>query len=102
MLIDQHFAAQPMDERDRLLFAFAAYNAGPAAIERMREEARREGRDPKVWFNQVERVVAQQQGRQTVDYVRNIYKYYVAYTLAREANLARARAGDEVAKQRAR
>jgi membrane-bound lytic murein transglycosylase MltF len=47
----------------------------------MRKEAAARGLDPNVWFNNVERVVADKIGRETVTYVSNIYKYYVAYTL---------------------
>ena len=48
----------------------------------MRAEAQKTGLDPNVWFNNVERVAARRIGRETVTYVSNIYKYYVAYQLA--------------------
>lgn len=64
------------------LFAFASYNAGPARVRQLRAEAKRQGLDPSVWFNNVERVAAARIGRETVQYVSNIYKYYVAYQLA--------------------
>ena len=48
-------------------------------------EARKVGYDPNVWFDNVERVAARRVGQETVLYVRNIYKYYVAYKLAVEA-----------------
>jgi membrane-bound lytic murein transglycosylase MltF len=35
--------------------------------------------DPNVWFNNVEVIAAKRIGRETVDYVRNIFKYYTAY-----------------------
>ena len=38
--------------------------------------------DPNVWFDNVELVVARYIGQVTVMYVRNIYKYYIAYKLA--------------------
>ena len=41
-------------------------------------------RRPKVWFDNVERLVAERIGRETVQYVSNIYKYYIAYTLVQE------------------
>jgi len=34
-----------------------------------------------VWINNVEVIAAEQIGAQTVNYVSNIYKYYVAYKL---------------------
>ena len=64
--------------------AFASYNAGPGRIRSLRKEAERRGLNPNVWFNNVERVVAEKVGRETVNYVSNIYKYYVAYTLTME------------------
>lgn len=42
------------------------------------------GLDPNVWFNNVEQVAAEKIGRETVQYVSNIYKYYVAYKLTVE------------------
>ena len=40
------------------------------------------GLDENQWFNNVEIVTAEKIGMETTTYVRNIYKYYVAYTLA--------------------
>jgi hypothetical protein len=37
-----------------------------------------QGQPPK-WFGNVELVVAKDIGQETVQYVANIYKYYVAY-----------------------
>jgi membrane-bound lytic murein transglycosylase MltF len=81
-LIDEYFDDPGIGDEDRILFAFAGYNGGPNRINRLREEAARQGLDPNRWFGHVEVVVARQIGRETVQYVRNIYKYYVAYTLA--------------------
>jgi membrane-bound lytic murein transglycosylase MltF len=83
-MVDQYFADEPMDALNKGLFAFAAYNAGPGRVDELRREAQRRGLDPNRWFNNVERVAAQRIGRETVQYVSNIYKYYVAYTLAME------------------
>jgi membrane-bound lytic murein transglycosylase MltF len=80
-MIDQYFAGEPMTELNRTLFAFAAYNAGPSRVQRLRAEAARRGLDPNVWLNNVEVVAAEKIGAETVTYVSNIYKYYVAYTL---------------------
>jgi membrane-bound lytic murein transglycosylase MltF len=40
------------------------------------------GLDPNVWFGNVELVASKEIGQETVTYVSNIYKYYVAYKLA--------------------
>jgi len=80
-MIDQYFKDEPMDELNKGLFAFASYNAGPARIRGLRKLAGQRGLNPNVWFNNVERVVAEKIGRETTTYVSNIYKYYVAYTL---------------------
>jgi membrane-bound lytic murein transglycosylase MltF len=52
------------------------------------DETARRGLNPNRWFNNVERVIAERIGRETVEYVSNIYKYYVAYTLAEERTAA--------------
>jgi membrane-bound lytic murein transglycosylase MltF len=91
-LRDRYFEKQPMSELDKTLFSFAAYNAGPARIEQLRREAERQGLDPNVWFDNVEVIAARRIGRETVQYVSNIYKYWVAYRLSREALAAAAAA----------
>jgi membrane-bound lytic murein transglycosylase MltF len=48
---------------------------------KLRDEARQKGLDPNLWFRNVEIVAAKRIGRETVQYVSNIYKYYVAYRL---------------------
>ena len=58
--------------------------AGPARIAGLRREAERRGLDPNVWFDHVEQVAAEQIGQETVRYVGNIFKYYVAYQLVVE------------------
>lgn len=42
------------------------------------------GLDPNRWFNNVERVAQLKIGNETVQYVSNIFKYYVAYTLIKQ------------------
>jgi membrane-bound lytic murein transglycosylase MltF len=90
-MIDEHFASEPMDDVNKLLFAFASYNAGPGRIDRLRKQTKARGLDPNIWFNNVERVVAEKIGRETVTYVSSIYKYYVAYSLTVEAMEATAK-----------
>jgi membrane-bound lytic murein transglycosylase MltF len=73
-----------MSDLNKTLFSFAAYNAGPARVARLRREAERQGLDPNVWFDNVEVIAAKRIGRETVQYVSNIYKYWVAYRLSRD------------------
>jgi membrane-bound lytic murein transglycosylase MltF len=65
---------------NQVLFSLASYNAGPAKIARFRKEAVKMGLDPNVWFRNVEIIAAKRIGRETTQYVSNIYKYYVAYS----------------------
>ena len=65
-----------------MLLSFAAYNAGPGNLMKFRRLAEKSGLDPNVWFGNVEQAAARIVGRETVDYVGNIYKYYVVYKLA--------------------
>ena len=80
-LVDRYYANEPMDELNKVLFAFAAYNAGPGRVRQLRREAGDRGLDRNVWFNNVERIASERIGRETVTYVSNIYKYYVTYLL---------------------
>jgi len=91
-LIDRYIGEGP-DEQNRTLFALAAYNAGPSRLAGLREEAAKAGLDPNVWFNNVEIVAARRIGNETVTFVRNVYKYYVAYKLQLETLEARRAAG---------
>ena len=84
-IIEVYFPDAELDEENRTLFAFAAYNAGPSRMAKLRKLAAEQGYDPNKWFNNVERVVAQKVGQEPVTYVRNIYKYYVSYKLALDA-----------------
>ncbi|HKV98168.1 MAG TPA: lytic transglycosylase F [Vicinamibacterales bacterium] len=81
---DTYFKNDPMDDLNKGLMAFASYNAGPGRIRTLRKEAAAKGLNPNVWFNNVEQVVSAKIGRETVTYVSNIYKYYIAYKLSLE------------------
>jgi membrane-bound lytic murein transglycosylase MltF len=85
-MIDQYFKDEPMDNLNKGLFAFAAYNCGPGRVRQLRREAAKRGLDPNVWFGNVEQIASERIGRETVTYVSNIYKYYVAYKLMTEEN----------------
>jgi membrane-bound lytic murein transglycosylase MltF len=91
-LMDRYFKGARFDEQNRNLFAFASYNAGPGNISRVRTRAMKEGVNPDVWFNQVEPIAARMIGQETVRYVRNVFKYYVAYKLAQQTEGERAQA----------
>ena len=80
-LMDRYFADPDMGELQQWMFALAAYNAGPARIQRLRRQATAEGYDPNLWLDNVEIIAARKIGRETVRYVRNTLKYYVAYRL---------------------
>jgi len=95
-MIDQYYEKEPMTRLDKALFAFASYNAGPARIRQLRQEAARRGLNPNVWFGNVEHVVAEKIGRETVTYVSNIYKYYIAYQLIIESQEARKAAREKI------
>jgi len=95
-MIDQYFANEPMDRLNKGLFAFAAYNAGPNRIQSLRKDAAKRGLDPNLWFNNVEIVASEKIGRETVTYVSNIYKYYVAYKLVTEESEERREARESV------
>ena len=81
---DRYFEDQPMNALNKTLFSFASYNAGPAEIASLRQEAREAGFDPNIWFRNVEIIAAKRIGRETVKYVSNTFKYYIAYDFAAE------------------
>jgi membrane-bound lytic murein transglycosylase MltF len=81
-IANTYFTDPAIDPLNKALFAFAAYNAGPTRVARLRKKAQRDGLDPNIWFGNVELEVAKDVGQETVIYVGNIYKYYVAYKLA--------------------
>lgn len=81
---NRYFESEAMDELNKTLFSFAAYNAGPARITKIRNETKRQGLNPDIWFDNVEVTAAKKIGREPVQYVSNIYKYWVAYRLSQE------------------
>ena len=96
-LMTKYFPDAKFDEANRTLFAFGSYNAGPGNISKMRKAAEKSGLDPNQWFNNVEIVTAKKIGIETTTYVRNIYKYYVAYKLMKETQEAGQKARGQVA-----
>ncbi|HSC62453.1 MAG TPA: transglycosylase SLT domain-containing protein [Caldimonas sp.] len=95
-LMTRYFPDANFSHGNRPLFAFASYNCGPGNVAKARRIAAQRGLDPDKWFNNVEVVIAEKIGTETTTYVRNIYKYYVAYTLTLEAQEAAEKARQQV------
>jgi hypothetical protein len=55
-----------------------------------------------VWFGNVEQVVSARVGKETVDYVSNIFKYYIAYRLVLQEDERRQALPAELAQARGR
>ena len=95
-MVDTFYAKEPMEPLDKGLFAFAAYNAGPGRVQQLRGYAEKRGLDPNRWFNNVELIAAERIGQETVIYVSNIYKYYIAYRLMQENEEESRKAREEI------
>ena len=95
-VMDGNFKDAAMTPLDKGLMTFAAYNAGPGRVRQLRREAEKKGLDPNVWFGNVELIASERIGRETVTYVSNIYKYYIAYRLVVADREQRAAAKDAV------
>jgi len=91
-MMDRYYKDAPMDRINKGLFTIASYNAGPARVAGLRRKAERMRLDPNKWFGNVEVVAAREIGRETVQYVSNIYKYYVSYTLIANQRQVKAQA----------
>jgi len=81
---------------NKALMTFASYNAGPGRIRQLRAETAKRGLNPNIWFGNVERIASERIGRETVTYVSNIYKYYVAYRLVVEESKGRIAAKEAI------
>lgn len=79
-LVDTYLNDSSVSDREKVLMTLAAYNAGPGNLKRFRDKARQIGFDPNVWFGNVEHGAAAVVGQETVQYVGNVYKYYVVYS----------------------
>jgi len=98
-VIDNYYKDPGITPVNRALFAFASYNAGPAKVNALRREAKAQGLNPDRWFSNVELVAARRIGRETVTYVANIYKYYLAYQLVEHRTEERQQAKATVSKK---
>lgn len=83
-LLDTYLSDPNLDSTNKLLLGLAAYNAGPGNLRKLRNQAVEMRLDPNIWFNNVEYAAAEIIGRETVQYVNNIYKYYLAYRLVEQ------------------
>ena len=99
-MMDQYFKDEPMDELNKSLMTFAAYNAGPGRLRQLRRETKERGLDPNRWFNNVERVASERIGRETVTYVSNIYKYDITYKLVADQRDRREAAKADIGKRK--
>jgi membrane-bound lytic murein transglycosylase MltF len=99
-VVDNFFNDPGLDRLNRELLAFASYNAGPGAVKRLRAQAKAQDLNPNKWFNNVELVAARQIGRETVTYVSNIYKYYLAYQMMLHRDAERDAAMSKAAKKK--
>jgi membrane-bound lytic murein transglycosylase MltF len=84
-----YFSDLKSDRFNQTLMSLASYNAGPARIQKIRQKTALQGLNPNVWFGNVEVTVARAIGRETVQYVANIFKYYTAYRMIAEQQVAR-------------
>lgn len=91
-LRNRYFSDESISPAARFDFTVAAYNAGPARVAQLRRTAGREGLDPNRWFGHVEHVARRVIGRETVEYVANVNKYYIAFR-SLEAQLDMRRGG---------
>ena len=72
-------ASPDVNRLNQTLFALSSYNGGLTRIRRLRRETAEQGLDTNVWFHNVELAAARIIGRETVQYVRNIYKYFLTF-----------------------
>ncbi|MEM1145775.1 MAG: transporter substrate-binding domain-containing protein [Pseudomonadota bacterium] len=89
-LRDRYFSDPKISDVNRFLLALAAYNAGPGRMIGMRRRAEEAGYDPNVWFDNVELIAAKEIGRETVQYVSNIFRYYLTYLMVANQELQHA------------
>jgi membrane-bound lytic murein transglycosylase MltF len=95
-MMDEYFKDEPMDDLNKGLMTFAAYNAGPGRLRQLRRETEKRGLNPNLWFGNVERIASERIGRETVTYVSNIYKYYIAYRLLNDQQQKKKVAKEEI------
>ncbi|MDG1205387.1 MAG: transglycosylase SLT domain-containing protein [Pseudomonadales bacterium] len=88
----RYYSSPDISPWHQRLFTWAAYNAGPANVTRLRNAAARKGYDENVWFGNVEVMAAYMISREPIRYVANIHKYYTAYRLLEQREMQRVQA----------
>lgn len=88
----RYFSDPEITPLNQALLALGAYNAGPSRMIRLRSKAKDRGYDPNVWFDNVELIAAEDIGRETVQYVANIFRYYLTYRMVAKQELQHAQA----------
>jgi membrane-bound lytic murein transglycosylase MltF len=89
-VMDRYFPDESISRDDRMRFALAAYNAGPANIRRSRSLTTNMGYDASKWFNHTEIGTMRQISLEPVHYVRNINKYYLSFKISHAVREAKA------------
>ncbi len=97
-LRNAYFQSPRMSPDEQLNFAYAAYNMGPAKVRQLQQKAKHMGLDPNRWFFHVERAALKFVGQETVRYVANIHKYYIAYKLVKESQAQKVKEREELKK----
>jgi membrane-bound lytic murein transglycosylase MltF len=100
-LRETYFSEPHIEPLDRVLFSFAAYNAGPGNMRKARRRAKRLGFDPDRWFGNVEIGMFRAVSGEPASYVRNIYKYYVTYQGLEQTRRSREKALENQAQKAA-
>jgi membrane-bound lytic murein transglycosylase MltF len=85
--MDRYYADLNEDRFNQTMMGLAGYNAGPERIAKLRKRAKQRGLDDTKWFNNVEWVVAESVGAITVNYVGNIFQYFIIYSNVYERQL---------------
>ncbi len=98
-LKDKYFNDPRIRPRNQVRLALAAYNAGPAKIQRVRSKTKQMGLDPNRWFRNVELATLKIVGQETVRYVSDINKYYVIYRFTSEVSETREKEMKEIVKK---
>ena len=83
--IEQNSAVDPEIAREEAYaIALAAYNAGPTRISRLRRTAESRGIDSRIWFDEMEPIVAREVGSEPVMYVQNVMEFSIQLQLQQQ------------------
>jgi membrane-bound lytic murein transglycosylase MltF len=92
----RYFSDPKIAPIEQLAFTLAAYNAGPARINQMRNKAKKLGKNPNKWFHNVEYVTRRYASSEPVNYVANIMKYYITFKSTIKSEGARLKATEKI------